>query len=136
MQTSTYAFIAFSACVYISCTFTTVYAKCSGRWAIHACYGGNGKRSGPPLADTDSTQKDRQYILRQLLLSDRQTSPDISLDTKLTSAPVYDDIESFYPDVASYNKEKEIEKIQSLLGKLLLSKQYRNSMDDDFVLKR
>lgn len=51
-------------------------------------------------------------------MSDRAT-PDLPVETKLTAPPVYDDIESFYPDVASYNKDREIEKVKTLLGELV-----------------
>lgn len=71
MQTTSFAFLTISFCVYIFCTFTTVYGRCSGRWAIHACYGGNGKRSSPPEHNSQSDLNDKQFILRQLLLSDK-----------------------------------------------------------------
>lgn len=41
--------------------------KCRGRWAIHACFGGNGKRSGPPTDLTKTNQND-QLLLRKILL--------------------------------------------------------------------
>ncbi|XP_060558226.1 uncharacterized protein LOC132718529 [Ruditapes philippinarum] len=132
MQSTTFAFLAVSVCVYISCTFTTVYGKCSGRWAIHACYGGNGKRSGPPEIDTDSKLKERQYILRQLLLSDK-IPQNLASDSQFDSVPVLEDVDSLYPDVpASFNRDQDIEKVKTLLGELLLRKRYRESMADEF----
>lgn len=71
MQTTTFAFLTISFWVYISCTFSTVYGKCTGPWALHACYAGNGKRSGPPEQSQDMDLSDKQFILRQLLLSDK-----------------------------------------------------------------
>ncbi|XP_071136511.1 uncharacterized protein [Mytilus edulis] len=41
--------------------------KCRGRWAIHACYGGNGKRSGPPTDLSKNNQND-QLLLKKILL--------------------------------------------------------------------
>ncbi|XP_045196423.1 uncharacterized protein LOC123551503 [Mercenaria mercenaria] len=136
MQSTTLAFVAISVCVYISCTFTTVYGKCSGKWAIHACYGGNGKRSGPPDTDTDSKLKERQYILRQLLLSEKLPQ-NIPTDSLFDTAPVLEDVESLYPDVApSYNREQDIEKVKTLLGELLLRKRFRDSMAEEYEYRR
>lgn len=136
MQSTTFAFLAISSCVYISFTFTTVHGKCSGRWAIHACYGGNGKRSGPPEPDTNSKLTDRQYILRQLFLSDRlpKTLPS---EPQIDNEAVLDDVESLYPEVpTSYNRDQEIEKIKTLLGELLLKRQFQDSLAEEYGYKR
>lgn len=63
--------VALLSCLYISLiTCPVVTAKCHGRWAIHACFGGNGKRSDPNMSP--STDELPPTLLRQLLVSDVQ----------------------------------------------------------------
>lgn len=53
---------------FMSCLLSISEGKCSGKWNIHACWGANGKRSSPPLADHR-----RPSLLQQLLLRDVPT---------------------------------------------------------------
>lgn len=69
ISTGTNFGVAVLTCLYM-CLLTcpTVTAKCRGRWAIHACYGGNGKRSDPNFRS--ASQRDTPTLLQKLLLSD------------------------------------------------------------------
>ena len=78
---------------------------------------GNGKRSGPP-PDTGSRQKDRQYILRQLLLRDR--IPTISDEVSLDDSPIIDDMDSILPDIQQqYERKQELNDIKEALSDLV-----------------
>jgi hypothetical protein len=49
----------------------TAAAKCSGAWAIHACHGGNGKRSdGGSLADNSRDNSQRRISLQRIIAGD------------------------------------------------------------------
>ncbi|XP_052807966.1 uncharacterized protein LOC128236877 [Mya arenaria] len=139
MNSSTFAFIAFYTCVYISSSISTAYGyKCSGKWAIHACFGGNGKRSGPLQKSLDSTNvrdlSARQYSLRDLLLPEGfasrvPTNNELLLDAR----DVDTDVDSLYPDIEGYARAKDLEKARMMLSELMFQRHARNSLSSDFV---
>lgn len=68
MPSGTSVGLTFLSFVYLcSLNCPTATAKCRGRWAIHACYGGNGKRSDPALSAT--SQRSQPTLLQKVLLS-------------------------------------------------------------------
>nr|BAQ25802.1 TEP-1 precursor [Reishia clavigera] len=58
----------------LSSIVSNAEGKCSGKWAIHACWGGNGKRSGIPAEEDDNTAKSLD-LLRRLLRRKVSSSP-------------------------------------------------------------
>lgn len=60
--------IALISCLIVSLVATPADSarKCRGPWAIHACFGGNGKRSDPSLSPVGESSLLRQYLLREL----------------------------------------------------------------------
>lgn len=97
--------VALLSCIYISLIMTpTVSAKCYGKWAIHACWGGNGKRSDPNLSP--SSEKVRPSLLRQLLIKDVQRLSDILQSTDDLELPIGDqDLEARDFEPRSLNEQ-------------------------------
>ncbi|XP_052241318.1 uncharacterized protein LOC127851536 [Dreissena polymorpha] len=141
MQSTTFAFLATAVCVYITTYISTAYGyKCSGPWAIHACYGGNGKRSGLPTfkSDLESDElKNRQNILRQLLFPDTLL-PSVShkKDMLSESSDIEDDVNSLFPELEDYDRSRDMAKARNLLSEMLLQKRQRNSLDSNFMFSR
>ncbi|KAL8570921.1 hypothetical protein ACOMHN_023594 [Nucella lapillus] len=72
--------------------------KCSGRWAIHACWGGNGKRSDPSVDLAPSPT-----VLRQLLLRNRPVFPSAMDSSEEDQSADEADPSSFNSDISEYN---------------------------------
>nr|AQS80510.1 GGNG-1 precursor [Charonia tritonis] len=94
--------IALTSFVVLSAVFSPTEGKCAGRWAIHACWGGNGKRSDPSLNVAPSPS-----VLRQLLLRNRPVyaqALDSSEELPAVAPQPADDLGSSYnSDFSDYN---------------------------------
>lgn len=62
-------FLGFVCIVVALLEHNTVQGKCKGKWAIHACRGGNGKRSDPSEGDLESAARLLSARRRQFLES-------------------------------------------------------------------
>ncbi|XP_076466476.1 uncharacterized protein LOC143297842 [Babylonia areolata] len=77
--------VALTSLIVLSSFLTMAEGKCSGRWAIHACWGGNGKRSGIPASpdvplgeaeeEEDESSKSLSLLRRLLLRSPPSSTP-------------------------------------------------------------
>lgn len=84
MELTIAATLALVSCFYLSLTTSPVSgysSKCSGKWRIHACLGGNGKRSDPDM----SPEKIQPSLLHRVLISDAQQLNRILQETPQTS---------------------------------------------------
>ncbi|KAL5010588.1 hypothetical protein ScPMuIL_012893 [Solemya velum] len=113
--------LTFTSFLYLSFTVYTVSGKCSGRWAIHSCYGGNGKRSGfdNPSLNTD-TDNQKQLLLKRLLLRD---VPDTDRDWEESLG------EDFEREEVDDLSQPDIRQLTDLVRELLMQKKFRNGMD-------
>uniref|UniRef100_A0A0B6ZT42 Uncharacterized protein n=1 Tax=Arion vulgaris TaxID=1028688 RepID=A0A0B6ZT42_9EUPU len=69
MELSIGVSFALVSCVYLLVFTSPATAKCRGQWAIHACFGGNGKRSDPNMSPETNIEPS---LLRRVLFSDAQ----------------------------------------------------------------
>lgn len=131
MQRTCVLWFAFTVVIYFLSTVSTVNGrKCSGRWAIHACYGGNGKRSSPSSDNSlENIQRNKQFILGQLLLRNRSPNPDVISnypdDTSLLET------DNVYPDSSDAAvREQILDRVNSILSDLLLSQRIQDTEHD------
>jgi len=104
--------VALCSCLYIltiSCPGAS--GKCRGSWAIHACFGGNGKRSSLPSAPAPAspTHRHRQSLLdkvppttlRQMLVTDL-----VNLQTLLQNKHLMEEQQPSvqFPDLSDYTR--------------------------------
>ncbi|KAK3603544.1 hypothetical protein CHS0354_027965 [Potamilus streckersoni] len=131
MQSSCLCWLTVSSLIYLLCSLSYVSGKCSGRWAIHACYGGNGKRSGPPATLTDDTDSSKPLYLRQLLLGSRPHADQIKYED-IPQEGSDDDV--FYDTLNNgvLAREEDLSKVRGLLKSLLMEKKVRSG-NEDFV---
>lgn len=61
--------VTFVSCIYLLLVTSPVSGKCRGKWAIHACFGGNGKRSDPSM---NSEPNYEPSLLHRALISDAE----------------------------------------------------------------
>ncbi|XP_041354247.1 uncharacterized protein LOC121372059 [Gigantopelta aegis] len=123
-------FIRLLSLVYLCVTVHPVLAgKCSGKWAIHACFGGNGKRSDPTL--TDMEDKVRSNLLRNLLLRGSY-QPNTFVDTQndaqnsvLNDSPSYRHFEDDIPA----ESPPSVSRLQSMLQLFKLEKKMRREAE-------
>lgn len=94
---------------------------------------GNGKRSGMPPGNVDTTSlrqnpSFRQASLRQALLGDRQPvrMPDNS-DLLLETSALNSEFDSLYPDVEEIARLQDLEKARTLLSELVCTNNYNSS---------
>lgn len=139
MFSSTLTLIVISTCcIYFTCTITFVYGrkiKCEGKWATHFCFGGNGKRSGPPIMDDDAKlPNERQQLYRQL--ADTLVRIPDNYEIKLPA--ISDNSDSLYPEtINDFHRKSELEQVQTILGNLLSSRRrHRDLNTDRFVYDR
>ncbi|XP_060067767.1 uncharacterized protein LOC132547969 [Ylistrum balloti] len=130
---------AATCCVYLSVNFSSVSAgwrgKCRGRWSIHACLGGNGKRSGPQSALPNSGENSGLFLKKLLLRSDDPTSGSDS----------YSDMDSFYPPIVQDTEDamdipmvldnpdlstEQLQRLSDLVDELIYRKKLRSLSDE------
>jgi hypothetical protein len=69
MELTVGASLSLVSCLYLLAFTSPASAKCHGKWAIHACFGGNGKRSDPSLSLKTNIEPS---LLHRVLISDAQ----------------------------------------------------------------
>ncbi|BFZ09697.1 hypothetical protein BsWGS_12736 [Bradybaena similaris] len=69
MELTIGASVTFVSCLYLLVIASPVSGKCHGKWAIHACFGGNGKRSDPSMNSEPSLEPS---LLHRALMSDAE----------------------------------------------------------------
>ncbi|KAK6170808.1 hypothetical protein SNE40_019112 [Patella caerulea] len=107
--------ITVTSILYLILTVSTVSGKCSGRWAIHACFGGNGKRSDPSVADNLDNRRQnslRQILLPQSFLLDKN---DLNQDSEL----------NFDEPLRDEEQRQDINRLQLLLKTLMMEQKIR-----------
>ncbi|XP_069134608.1 uncharacterized protein [Argopecten irradians] len=123
---------AVTCCVYLSVNISSVSAgKCRGRWSIHACLGGNGKRSGQQSALPNSGENSGLFLKKLLLRSEDPSSGSDS----------YNEMESFYPPIVQDTEEtmelpmvldnpdlstEQLQKLSDLVDELIYRKKLRS----------
>lgn len=136
MQRTCVLWLSCTVVIYFFSTVTTVYGrKCSGRWAIHACYGGNGKRSGPPSDSSDTLDRSKPFILGQLLLKNRSLMPEL-LSNYADDPTDLIDQDTVYPDNDDVVREEILERqqilerVNSILSDMLLTRRLQDRKVD------
>ncbi|XP_046370918.1 uncharacterized protein [Haliotis cracherodii] len=118
--------ISFTALIYLALLLQPATGKCVGKWAIHSCFGGNGKRSDPSIAQTIDTQK-QSNLLRQLLLRER-FPPSVGLDMNEEQDRDESDLNSFQDDLPqrpSAERQSDIDRLNIMLRTLMLQRKLR-----------
>lgn len=98
--------------------------KCRGRWAIHACYGGNGKRSGPPT-DLSKNNENDQLLLKKILLQNSDINNYGIDDFDIT--PI-DPLEEQYK--SGYNGLEDLKTLSDLVQELIYRQRLRELADN------
>lgn len=115
---------------YLSVNISSVSGKCKGKWKSHVCFGGNGKRSGAPVTDSDENQG---LLLKRILFQ--------------SSDPVqdnYNELEDLYPTVVQTNDDinmsnekqqdwtkEELQRLSDLVQEYLYRKRLRALTEED-----
>ncbi|XP_067676136.1 uncharacterized protein [Haliotis asinina] len=116
--------ISFTALIYLALLLQPATGKCVGKWAIHSCFGGNGKRSDPNIAQTIDTRK-QSNLLRQLLLRERFPS---SVGLDMNEEQNGDDLDSFQggiPQRSLAERQNDIDRLNIMLRTLMLQRKLR-----------
>lgn len=109
---------------YFSSTSSGFTNKCRGRWAIHACYGGNGKRSGPPT-DLSKNNENDQLLLKKILLQNSDINNYGIDDFDIT--PI-DPLEEQYK--SGYNGLEDLKTLSDLVQELIYRQRLRELADN------
>ncbi|XP_076444660.1 uncharacterized protein LOC143282780 [Babylonia areolata] len=96
-------YIAMTSFFILSAVIRPSEGKCTGRWAIHACWGGNGKRSDPSMDVAPAPSILRQLLMRNspLFAPSLDSREDVVPEDQ--SAEDHLDSSSYDGDLAEYN---------------------------------
>ncbi|XP_059179184.1 uncharacterized protein LOC131958269 isoform X2 [Physella acuta] len=138
MELTIVASFALISCLYLATLSTPVSGsgKCKGKWQIHACFGGNGKRSDPNMSqDTELPAS----LLKTVLISDaqklnRMLSENEALPDE-ASQPAYPYDDTVSKNDYDYNQQlnritPEIRNLRKYLEALKIQHALRESGDD------
>nr|BAB83127.1 prepro-polychaete excitatory peptide [Perinereis vancaurica] len=108
-----------------------VSGKCTGPWAIHACGGGNGKRSDVEAGGLGDREKESRISLQRILRGFGEYSNEDEDSTHFGDPDLsnyVEDVLSQQPDLAYIQKENR--KQQSLLRKLVAMLKLRQNLQN------
>lgn len=105
---------------YFSSTTSGFGSKCTGRFAIHACFGGNGKRSGPPLDLSKKQNQNDQLLLKKILLQNSDINNYRIDDLDITPSDRLEDQSS------GYNGLQDLKTLSALVQELIYRQRLRD----------
>ncbi|XP_055889675.1 uncharacterized protein LOC106056435 [Biomphalaria glabrata] len=142
MELTIAANLALVSCIYLTLITSPASGytwKCKGKWFIHACLGGNGKRSDPSLNTENNIPT--SLLLRRVLESDPQqinqllgerSRPELYEENQLTSLeePSYRSVAEGEISQSPNGNKVDLETMRRYLEAFRLQRAIRESSED------